>query len=75
MATVEILLDIARVDRTAFSVVALNKAEQIDAEYWRARTPDERLAALELGRQIAYGYNPTARGLSRFFEIVEFAPR
>jgi hypothetical protein len=70
----EQLLDKARVDRTAFSVSTLAEAEQADLAYWRARTPDERLEALELSRQIAYGYDPTARGLSRFFEVAQFPP-
>jgi len=68
-------LNEAHVDRRAFSVVALGEAEQADLAYWRSRTPDERLAALELSRQIAYGYDATARGLSRFFEVVECPPR
>ncbi len=71
----ETLLDQARVDRTAFSVTTLAEADRVDRAYWRSRTPDERLAALELSRQIAYGYDPTARGLSRFFEVAEFTPR
>jgi len=69
------LLDNVRVDRTAFRVTSFAEAERADREYWRSRTPDERLAALELSRQITYGYDPTARGLSRFFEVAEFAPR
>jgi hypothetical protein len=70
------LLDEARVDRRFFSVVSsFEEAEKADLAYWRSRTPDERLEALELSRQIAYGYDPTARRLSRFFEIVEFTPR
>jgi hypothetical protein len=69
------LLDHARVDRTAFQVTTFAEAERADQEYWRSRTPDERLAALELSRQITYGYDPAARGLSRFFEAVEFTPR
>ncbi len=55
--------------------MTVEEAERADREYWRARTPDERLAALELSRQIAYGYDPAARRLSRFFEVVEFTPR
>ena len=43
----EQLLDQARVDRTAFSVSSLSEAEQVDLAYWRARTPDERLEALD----------------------------
>jgi hypothetical protein len=69
------LLDEAKVDRSAFAVTTLAEAEKADQAYWRSRTPDERLAALELSRQIAYGYDPTARRLSRFFEAVEFTPR
>ena len=69
------LLNKARVDRSAFSVTTLSEAEQSDRDYWKSRSPDERLAALELSRQIAYGYDPTARRLSRFFEVVKFAPR
>lgn len=71
----EQLLDQARVDRSAFSVSSLAEAEQADLAYWRQRTPDERLEALELSRQIAYGYDPAARGLSRFFEVAPFPPR
>jgi hypothetical protein len=70
----EQLLDQARVDRSAFSVSSLGEAERATLAYWRQRTPDERLEALELSRQIAYGYDPTARGLSRFFEVVPFPP-
>jgi len=70
----EQLLDKARVDRSAFSVTTLAEAELADLTYWRQRTPDERLEALELSRQIAYGYDPTARGLSRLFEVAEFPP-
>ena len=69
------LLQNARVDRNAFAVMTLQEAERADRDYWRACTPDERLAALELSRQIAYGYDPAARRLSRFFEVVEFTPR
>jgi hypothetical protein len=71
----EQLLDQARVDRRAFSVSSLDDAEKETLAYWRQRTPDERLEALELSRQIAYGYDPTARGLSRFFEVAPFPPR
>jgi hypothetical protein len=71
----EQLLDQARVDRNSFSIGSLKEAEAADLAYWRQRTPDERLEALELSRQIAYGYDPTARGLSRFFEVAPFPPR
>jgi hypothetical protein len=62
-------------DRRAFSVVSLVEADRVDRDYWRSRTPEERWEALELSRQITYGYDPTTRGLSRFFEVAEFPPR
>jgi hypothetical protein len=67
-------LEAARVDRDVFQVTSFAEAEEADLAYWRSLTPDERLAALELSRQIAYGYDPTTRGLSRFFEVAEFPP-
>ena len=69
------LLDEARVERGAFAVASFAEAEQADLRHWRSCTPDQRLEALELSRQIAYGYDPTTRGLSRFFEVAEFPPR
>jgi hypothetical protein len=68
------LLNQAKVDRKEFAVTTLQEADKLDEEYWKSRTPDERFEALELSRQIAYGYDPTTRGLSRFFEIAEFPP-
>jgi hypothetical protein len=68
-------LDEMRVDRQAFEVTTFAAAEEADLQYWRSRTPDERLEALELSRQIAYGYDPTARGLSRLFDVAEFPQR
>jgi hypothetical protein len=69
------LLDKACVDRKALVVMSFAEAEKADREYWKSRTPDERLEALELSRQITYGCDRTTRGLSRFFEVVEFPPR
>jgi hypothetical protein len=71
----EKLLDNAKVDRKAFRIMSLQEADAEDDAYWKSRTSDERFEALELSRQIAYGYDPTTRGLSIFFEVVEFPPR
>jgi hypothetical protein len=68
-------LDQVRVDRLAFAVTPFAEAERADRACLRSRTPDERLEALELCRQIACGYGPTTRRLSQLFELVEFPPR
>jgi hypothetical protein len=45
------------IDKTAFSIADLRDADD-DKQYWRSRTPLERLQAVEVMRQILYGYNP-----------------
>ena len=43
-----------------------------EKEYWLSKTPEERLEAVELMRQIIYGYDPSATRLRRdVFEIVQ----
>ena len=63
--------DIFRIDKSKLSVRSLfDKSD--DREYWLSKTPQERLAALELMRQINYGYDPTTARLERVLEIAEF---
>ena len=59
-----------KMDKTAFSVTTLFEKSG-DKEYWLSKTPQERLEALELMRQINYGYDPTTARLQRVLEIVE----
>ena len=44
-----------RMDKTAFSVTSLSVAGDEEKAHWLAKTPEERLEALEFLRQIAYG--------------------
>jgi hypothetical protein len=50
------LFEQANVERRALAVTSFAEAERADQACWRSRTPDEHLEALELCRQIAYGY-------------------
>ena len=59
-----------RVDRSAFRVDDL-ASESDERAYWRSRTPEERMEALELLRQIIYGYDPATCRLQRVLEVVE----
>jgi len=61
-----------KIDRTAFSVGSLDD-EPDDKLYWLSKSPMERLQAIEIMRQIIYGYDPASTRLQRFFEIDEFA--
>ena len=57
-------------DKTAFSVASLQDVPDEKA-YWLSRTPHERLQAVELMRQVVYGYDPASERLQRFFEVAQ----
>ena len=59
-----------RLDRFAFSVVSLEKADD-DLEYWLSRTPEERLSAVEVNRWLVYGYDRATSRLQRVLEVAE----
>jgi hypothetical protein len=59
-----------RVDRTAFSVGQLHDPSDEKA-YWLARSPQERLEAIEVMRQALYGYDPSSTPLQRILTITE----
>ena len=49
----------------------VEEAKAAGPSYWHSRTPQERLWALELMRQEAYGYNPATASLQRILEIAQ----
>lgn len=59
-----------KMDRASFSTASLLE-ESDEKEYWLARTPHERLAALELMRQIIYGYDPISTRLQRVLTVAK----
>jgi hypothetical protein len=59
-----------RVDREALSVGDLSEVSN-ELEYWLSKTPGERMEALELLRQVIYGYDPAVARLQRVLEVVE----
>ena len=60
-------------DKTVFSIVSLEEADDDEVKFWLSKTPYERLDALETLRQIFYGYDPNTTRLQRLFEIAERA--
>ena len=62
--------DFPGVQRTAFSVGSvLDRSDE--KSYWLSKTPAERLQAVELIRQIIYGYDPSTTRLQRVFEVTQ----
>ena len=62
--------DIEKMDKSHFSIASLHDPSD-EKEYWLSKTPKERLQALELMRQIAYGYDPSTEMIQRVFLIVK----
>jgi len=65
-------IDEVRIDKTAISAfTSFEQADEADRVHWRDASIPERLLALELMRQSAYGYNdPATPRLQRVLEIV-----
>ena len=57
------------VDRTRLTVVDLRDTS--DRAFWRVRTPFERLRAVQINRQVAYGRTSTSERLQRILEVAE----
>ncbi len=64
-------IEFPRLDKTVFSVISLEEADEDEIEYWLSKTPYERLEALETLRQIFYGYNSNTTRLQRILEFTE----
>ena len=60
----------AKVDRSVFEVDVLENQGN-ERNYWWSKTPVERMHALELMRQIIYGYDPATTRLQRILEVAE----
>jgi hypothetical protein len=56
-------------DKNAFSVANLGDNDAHD--YWKDKTPQERLEALEQLRQIVFGYDPSTARIQRVLTVTE----
>ena len=59
-----------KIDRAVMDSHKLT-ARVSDRQYWLAKSPTERFEALELLRQIAYGYDPSTTRLQRVLEVAK----
>ena len=63
-------IEFPKVQRTAFSIGSVLD-ESSDKSYWLSKSQAERMQAIELMRQIVYGYDPTTTRLQRVFEVAK----
>ena len=63
-------VDQVRLDRSVLEIGCLDD-EDPDKAYWQTKSPQERMEALELIRQIIYGYDPATTRLQRVLEVAE----
>ncbi len=62
------LIDEVRMDRTSISVVKTSSPSDAK-EFWRSKTMEERLNALELTRQVMNAYDPDTTRFQRVLEV------
>ena len=67
------IVDTVRMDKSFFSVASLFD-ESDEKVFWLSKAPHERLEAVELMRQINYGYDPITSRLQRVLEIAQLQP-
>lgn len=59
-----------RLDKSTITISSLDEPSD-EKEYWATKTPQERMAAIEIMRQIVYGYDPATTRLQRVLTITE----
>ena len=63
-----------KMDKSTLSVTSFSE-ESDEKAYWHAKTPHERLEAVELMRQINYGYDPNTTRLQRVLKVTQLTSR
>lgn len=58
-----------KLNKKAIKVSALD--ENDEKEYWRSKTPIDRLKAVEINRRIVYGDAHTSQRFQRFLEVAQ----
>ena len=58
-----------KIKRNVFEIVDLKDAD--DSDYWRDRSPVERVEAIEFMRKVMFGNDRVSQRLQRVFAVVE----
>jgi len=60
-----------KLNKKHISIASSKEFDLIDIEFWKSKSPSERIEAIELMRQINFGYDPSTERLQRFFTITQ----
>jgi len=60
-----------KLNKKDISIASSAEFNSMDIEYWKSKSPSERIEAIELMRQINFGYDPSTERLQRFFTITQ----
>ena len=58
-----------KIKKNVFEIVDLKDAD--DSDYWRDRSPVERVEAIEFMRKVMFGNDRVSQRLQRVFAVVE----
>ena len=58
-----------KIQRNVFEIVDLKDAD--DSDYWRGRSPIERVEAIEFMRKVMFGNDRVSKRLQRVLTVVE----
>jgi hypothetical protein len=61
-----------KLDKSQIVISSLEEPSD-EIAFWSSKSPAERLAAMEIMRQIVYGYNPNSSRLQRVLTIIKRA--
>jgi hypothetical protein len=67
------LINSIKLEKSALVISSIYE-ESDEKAYWSSKTPYERLEALEIMRQMIYGYDPTTTRLQRILTITQRVP-
>jgi hypothetical protein len=59
-----------KLDKKTITISSIHE-ESDEIAYWHSKIPQERIEAIEVMRQIVYGYDPISTRLQRVLEITE----
>lgn len=61
--------NIQRLNKNNVVITPLTKNDE--SVYWRSKTPEERLQALELNRSLVYGYGNNPPRIQKILQVIE----